>query len=521
MANGNGNGNDLTPPPAQPPVQNMLGLPDPNTLTGTATQPPPGPGAGVVGSGYNPDTGQAANRIEQQIERLRASGDIVSAQRLIPVLRAAQANQLQPPSGTKNFTPPAGTPDSVGVSVQPGSQQQQQVADSGYDRPSTASPAGPHPVAGVDYDPNTGKSLTATSAPVLTGEGRPVTREQLEHPLAAPATPAVTPAAYTGPHTDIYNMAQYYGVNPELALTTARIESNFGQDKDTPGSQYKGVFQLGNQEWSEMGGTDANRGDRATQVNLGTSLLARRQQEIANSLGRTPQNWEVYLAHNQGVAGATALLNNPNMTAKQALMTIPGMTEAQAEANIRGNGGAKYINAPASEYTSFWNNTYNHFAGEVGDLPVYAGPAVMPGATTAAYRSGQHIPGTSYAAGGVVSDVVPPRPAGEPTATLPPVNVEANTSGAGGPAGDSTTDAKVQAIADRFKNAPGAQQGRGWQMLALMSALMKGHTITPMTYNPANALPGRLPGTGTMSMEPINSGTAQLPLHNWRNPGAG
>jgi hypothetical protein len=166
-------------------------------------------------------------------------------------------------------------------------------------------------------------------------------------------------------------------------MGTASIESGFGQSPDRAGSQYKGVFQLGDKEWEQMGGGDRN--DRQLQIDHGLRLLAQRKTELAQSLGREPADWEVYLAHQQGVAGATALIQNPNMTAGQAVTQAGG-----APVNISGNGGDP--NAPASAFTAHWQQTFERHASRATPAaPSVAGGAAPPPATGAPIAIGDSI----------------------------------------------------------------------------------------------------------------------------------
>src|SRR5215472_1290398 len=265
------------------------------------------------------------------------------------------------------------------------------------------------------------RNPSGTSVPQVQGEGQPApdpNKNALAPPtgtgqnvLAPPVAPYVP---YTGPHPDIYNHSMYYGVDPELALTTARIESNFGQSPDRSGSQYKGVFQLGNDEWVSMGGTDANRGDRAAQVNLGVALISQRQQQLADALGRTPTNAEVYLAHNQGVAGAKFLLENPNMNAAEAIVQATGGKISLNEARTRISGNAGNPDGTAGEFVSHWNDIYNHFKGQIGDVPTNAVAQVIPRIGT----------GTKYVGGSISA----------PGATsIPMPEVEVTAKAGGGP----------------------------------------------------------------------------------------
>jgi hypothetical protein len=174
---------------------------------------------------------------------------------------------------------------------------------------------------------------------------------------------------------NIHQVALKENVDPELALTTAAIESDMGQNMGSEAkSQYGGnIFQLGHDEWASMGG--GTRGDRATDIDHGVRLLAQRKQQLADSLGREPTNAEVYLAHQQGVAGATALINNPNTPAGQL---VP-------RTNIESNGGNP--DAPASAFVNKFQQRYDDLRAKVvgpsgATAPqAQAQPASAPGGT--------------------------------------------------------------------------------------------------------------------------------------------
>ncbi len=80
-----------------------------------------------------------------------------------------------------------------------------------------------------------------------------------------------------------------------------------------------------------MGGTDRNRTDINSQIQLGIALTKQNGDALKKDLGRQPQPWEVYLAHQQGIDGATALLHaDPSANAGD----VVGNPKA-----ITGNGG--------------------------------------------------------------------------------------------------------------------------------------------------------------------------------------
>lgn len=149
--------------------------------------------------------------------------------------------------------------------------------------------------------------------------------------------------------TRISQEASRQGVDNGLALTTAHIESSMGQNLGSRGN----IFQLGRPEWASVGGGDM--ADTETQVRNGVSFLGRTKQQIEDALGRPASDADVYLAHQQGVAGAKALLTAPPGTPAGSVVDPK---------NISANGGDP--NAPASAFVSMWRNKYAATARQVG-----------------------------------------------------------------------------------------------------------------------------------------------------------
>lgn len=141
--------------------------------------------------------------------------------------------------------------------------------------------------------------------------------------------------------TRIADEADRQGVSTDLALRTAHIESAMGERLGRRGN----IFQLGNNEWQEAGGGDMR--DPATQVRNGVAWLGRVQQQMTTALGRPPAPEEIYLGHQQGVAGAVALITHPDTPA--GLLVPPQ--------NIRNNAGDP--GAPASEFIGHWQRAYD------------------------------------------------------------------------------------------------------------------------------------------------------------------
>ncbi len=120
------------------------------------------------------------------------------------------------------------------------------------------------------------------------------------------------------------------GVDPSTALTIWSAEGSV-TNPATPnakGSPVLGIFQFMPDTWADLGGTDQNRLDAARQVQLGIALAKQNSDALRKDLGRQPQPWEVYLAHQQGIDGTTALLHaDPNANAGNVVGNPKAITQ--------------------------------------------------------------------------------------------------------------------------------------------------------------------------------------------------
>ncbi len=172
----------------------------------------------------------------------------------------------------------------------------------------------------------------------------------------------------------IDSISGQFGVPAALAHTTADIESSYGTNvlnKISPSNT--GVFQMA-PAGAPGGALDTLEG----QTSQGIQSLARTRQELASQLGRDPTNAEVYLAHQQGVAGASALLANPDKPAGQVVRPI----------NISNNGGDP--NAPAREFIRHWQDKYTQREAKFAQAE--GPPGETPGQRVARLTDAQGMP---------------------------------------------------------------------------------------------------------------------------------
>lgn len=165
-----------------------------------------------------------------------------------------------------------------------------------------------------------------------------------------------------GPVPDMIRAeAQRQGVDPGLALAIGHIESRFNPDAANR-SGHVGVFQFDTPTWQRLGGGDPSaRTDPATNIRLGVQLVRENRIAMQRSLGRAPTNAELYLAHQQGNAGAAALLRNPDQNAVDAIRRFYRSDEI-ARSAIVGNGGR--ADMTAGQFVDLWAERYRQASGE-------------------------------------------------------------------------------------------------------------------------------------------------------------
>ena len=131
----------------------------------------------------------------------------------------------------------------------------------------------------------------------------------------------------------------------------AYIESKGNPKAQNPNSSAGGLFQQIDSNAKAYGVAD--RFD-ATQSTEGAVKFAVDNIKILEkALGRKPQGWELYLAHQQGGAGAAKLLSNPSAKAADIV----------GKDAVRLNGG--HENMTAGEFAKIWATKYSGGRGPV------------------------------------------------------------------------------------------------------------------------------------------------------------
>jgi len=188
-------------------------------------------------------------------------------------------------------------------------------------------------------------------APVAPGPG-----------LMTPDTPAPAPAPTPGATGSVVDqllpewarMEQQAGLPNNYLETVSMLESSGGAN--TGDGKYVGVFQIG-PEVAEPVRRNARAASRppASTRRWQPSWLARTRLSCASASAREPEGWEIYLAHQQGASGASALLAAPQQRAVDVLTAVYGDSLKAQQAIIKNGGNT---NMSAGEFTALWKSKF-------------------------------------------------------------------------------------------------------------------------------------------------------------------
>jgi hypothetical protein len=142
-----------------------------------------------------------------------------------------------------------------------------------------------------------------------------------------------------------------------------QIESG-GNPNAVTGSN-RGLGQFGPTEEHMYGLNDANRHLPEAQASAVMLERAHNDPTLTRVLGREPTHAEHYLAHQQGLAGATALLGNPDTPAWQAIRPYyrsDAIAQRAITGNIPGDSPLKRLNVndiSSAGFTAMWRDKFN------------------------------------------------------------------------------------------------------------------------------------------------------------------
>lgn len=215
----------------------------------------------------------------------------------------------------------------------------------------------------------------ASPAPVAAAQPPEHNRDVSPAPVAHPSTLAIPyfaqsfendrshslPAPIAGAAAlPYFNKAgAAYGISGSYLARTWQIESNSGKSKGASSAGALGDFQFIPSTWAKYG-NGGNRMDFGASTMAAVRLAADNKANLTRSLGREPSDAELYLAHQQGAAGAAKLLSNPNARAGDIV----------GNQAVSGNGGDPNMTARA--FASIWLNKFNGIKPSDNAVPMFA-----------------------------------------------------------------------------------------------------------------------------------------------------
>lgn len=143
--------------------------------------------------------------------------------------------------------------------------------------------------------------------------------------------------------------ANRYGEDPDTLRRFAKIESNFNPLAISP-TGAEGLFQFTSGTAKQYG--LVNRRDPAASADAAARLLRDNKASLRRAIGREPRPGELYLAHQQGPAGAAALIAHPDENVVDALAPVYGGDRAKAAHAIKINGGS--LDMTAGDFARGW-----------------------------------------------------------------------------------------------------------------------------------------------------------------------
>lgn len=151
----------------------------------------------------------------------------------------------------------------------------------------------------------------------------------------------------------ITETATRYGIDPESFKRFAWVESKLDPKAVSP-TGAKGLFQFTSGTAKQYG--LAKPFDPKANADAAARLYLDNQKTLTKTLGRAPNEAELYLAHQQGAGGAAALLARPGANVVDALApAYKGDRKAAARA-IKVNGGS--LDMTAGQFAARWTNKF-------------------------------------------------------------------------------------------------------------------------------------------------------------------
>ena len=205
------------------------------------------------------------------------------------------------------------------------------------------------------------------------------------------------------------------GLAPRDYQRIAEIES--GGNVNAKTGSNRGLYQFGPEEEKRFGINDSNRTDPEAQRRALDRESSAVFPKLTQASGRTPTGSDFYLAHQQGPAGSTALLNNPDKPAWKAVRQFYPSDKVAKQAiggNLYGDATAQFQSDPdtffARDMVDYWRRKYGGSQAPAGlALPAATAPGANGSATPSAAPGG---PPSAQLMAFADQDAQAPRPPG-------------------------------------------------------------------------------------------------------------
>lgn len=156
-------------------------------------------------------------------------------------------------------------------------------------------------------------------------------------PLSSEVGSTAAPLPRSELQRTVRQRGEAQGLSWGLVERVVRRESSWKPEEENTKTQARGLFQIND---------DKDNRSLDENINDGLKFLKEAQGTATRALGRAPRDWEVYVAHQQGVGGGSALLKPENAT-RSAVDVLAPLYPSRAIATqaVTNNGGTANMTA--------------------------------------------------------------------------------------------------------------------------------------------------------------------------------
>lgn len=156
-------------------------------------------------------------------------------------------------------------------------------------------------------------------------------------------------------------------VDKNTLAVVLMLESGGDPNARNPNSNVLGAYQFLSSTGRSVGLEPEERADPYLSLLAAARLQKRNTEYLKDSLGRTPKPYEVYLAHQQGAAGAAALIKGGKRKAIDVLDDLNNVSRDIARQAIVNNGGKP--DTTAEQFVEIVREFYNKSATSQYSFP--------------------------------------------------------------------------------------------------------------------------------------------------------